>query len=56
MIEGDIEHGSLMAGQSVGLVRSVQPITEILAELVEQTALALGRDEWREPASVETAA
>jgi enoyl-[acyl-carrier protein] reductase II len=56
VIDGDVEHGSLMAGQSVGLVRSVQPIAEILAELVEQTAIALGRDEWREPSSVETAA
>ena len=56
VIEGDVEHGSLMAGQSVGLVRTEQPIAEILAELVEQTAIALGRDEWLEPASKETAA
>jgi enoyl-[acyl-carrier protein] reductase II len=56
VIDGDVEHGSLMAGQSVGLVRSVQPIAEILAELIEQTALALGRDAWPEPAAVETAA
>jgi enoyl-[acyl-carrier protein] reductase II len=56
VIDGDVEHGSLMAGQSVGLVRSVQPIAEILAELVEQTAIALARDEWPEPTSVETAA
>jgi enoyl-[acyl-carrier protein] reductase II len=56
VIEGDVEHGSLMAGQSVGLVRSVQPIAEILAELLAQTALALGRDDRPEPASVETAA
>ena len=45
VIDGDVERGSLMAGQSVGLVRKVQPIAEILAELVEQTAAALGRDE-----------
>jgi enoyl-[acyl-carrier protein] reductase II len=56
VIDGDVEHGSLMAGQSVGLVRSVQPIAEILAELIEQTALALGRDAWPDPAAVETAA
>jgi enoyl-[acyl-carrier protein] reductase II len=56
VIDGDVEHGSLMAGQSVGLVRSVQPIAEILAELVEQTALALGRDEGLEVISAETAA
>lgn len=35
-IEGDIEYGSLMAGQSVGLVRSIQPVAEIIDELVSQ--------------------
>jgi enoyl-[acyl-carrier protein] reductase II len=44
VIEGDVEHGSLMAGQSVGLVRRIQPTAEIVAELVEQTAAALARD------------
>ena len=33
-----------MAGQSVGLVRRIQPTAEIIAELVEQTASALARD------------
>lgn len=33
-VEGDVEHGSLMAGQSVGLVGQVQPLREILQELV----------------------
>jgi enoyl-[acyl-carrier protein] reductase II len=56
VIDGDIEHGSLMAGQSVGLVRTVQPIAEILAELVAQTALALGRDDRLESSAAETAA
>lgn len=36
VIDGDVEHGSVMAGQSVGMVRSIQPVAEILAELVEQ--------------------
>ncbi len=36
VIDGDVEHGSLMAGQSVGMVKSVQPIAEILSELVDQ--------------------
>jgi len=49
VIDGDVEHGSLMAGQSVGLVRTIQPIAEILAELVEQTAIALGREDHLEP-------
>ena len=56
VIDGDVEHGSLMAGQSVGLVRAEQPMAEILAELVEQTASALGRDAWPALAEAETAA
>ena len=56
VIDGDVERGSLMAGQSVGLVRQVQPIAEILAELVEQTALALARDDADETAPAESAA
>jgi len=34
VIEGDVEKGSLMAGQSVGMVKSVQPTAEIMEELV----------------------
>jgi hypothetical protein len=45
-----------MAGQSVGLVRKVQPVAEIVAELVEQTARALGREDWLEPTAAENAA
>jgi enoyl-[acyl-carrier protein] reductase II len=56
VIDGDVEHGSLMAGQSVGLVRKVQPIAEILAELVEQAALALGREDPVEATLAESAA
>ncbi len=41
VVDGDIEGGSVMAGQSVGMVRSVQPITEILDELVGQAVEAL---------------
>jgi enoyl-[acyl-carrier protein] reductase II len=44
VIDGDIETGSLMAGQSVGMVTAEQPITEILGELIEQaTAFLAGR-------------
>ncbi|MBF0161155.1 MAG: nitronate monooxygenase [Magnetococcales bacterium] len=35
-IEGDVEYGSVMAGQSVGLVKSIQPAQEIIDELVSQ--------------------
>jgi enoyl-[acyl-carrier protein] reductase II len=44
VIEGDVATGSLMAGQSVGLVTGIQPIAEILAELIAQTEVALARD------------
>lgn len=36
VIEGDVEHGSVMAGQSVGMVTSIQPVAEIIAELAGQ--------------------
>jgi enoyl-[acyl-carrier protein] reductase II len=41
VIEGDIEHGSMMAGQSVGMVTREQPTVEILAELIGQATAAL---------------
>ncbi|WP_029012204.1 NAD(P)H-dependent flavin oxidoreductase [Niveispirillum irakense] len=43
VIDGDVENGSLMAGQSVGMVTKEQPVAEILAELVEQAETALAR-------------
>ena len=36
VIDGDVENGSVMAGQSVGMVTSVQPAREIVTELVKQ--------------------
>ncbi len=41
VIDGDVETGSLMAGQSVGMVSAEQPTADIIAELVEQAAAAL---------------
>ncbi len=38
VIEGDVEAGSLMAGQSVGMVTREAPVAEILAELMDQAA------------------
>jgi enoyl-[acyl-carrier protein] reductase II len=35
-IDGDIETGSMMAGQSIGLVVREQPVAEILSELIAQ--------------------
>lgn len=36
VMEGDVENGSVMAGQSVGMVTKIQPMREIIAELVAQ--------------------
>lgn len=46
VIEGDVESGSMMAGQSVGMVRSEETCAEIVAALVDRAAaaLALRRD------------
>lgn len=41
VIEGDVENGSLMAGQSVGMVRSEEPVADILAQLVREADSAL---------------
>ncbi len=43
VVEGDVEHGSLMAGQSVAFVKRVQPVREILDELVAGAEGALAR-------------
>jgi enoyl-[acyl-carrier protein] reductase II len=41
VIDGDVENGSVMAGQSVGMVTREQSVPEILAELVQQAENAL---------------
>lgn len=41
VVDGEVEEGSLMAGQSVGMVKSEQPVAEIMAELVDQAAAFL---------------
>ena len=40
-VDGDVESGSLMAGQSVGMVTSEQPAADILKELVDQATTAI---------------
>ncbi len=42
VIDGDVEGGSVMAGQSVGMVKREEPVAEIIAELIEEAAAALG--------------
>ena len=41
VIDGDIESGSVMAGQSVGMVKREEPVAVIIAELVGQASAAL---------------
>ena len=43
VIDGDVENGSLMAGQSVGLVTKEEPAAEIIAELMASCEAALAR-------------
>jgi enoyl-[acyl-carrier protein] reductase II len=47
VIDGDVESGSLMAGQSVGMVTKEQPTRVILDELVEQAVAVLAAREGR---------
>ena len=41
VIDGDVENGSLMAGQSVGMVTKEQPCADIIRELIEQAIAVL---------------
>ena len=43
VIDGDVEHGSVMAGQSVGMVTREQPVEAIIAELMAEAATALDK-------------
>jgi len=41
VIDGDVENGSLMAGQSVGMVTQEEPVAEIIAALMNECEAAL---------------
>jgi enoyl-[acyl-carrier protein] reductase II len=43
VIEGDVESGSVMAGQSVGMVKKEEPVADIIRTLVDEAAAALER-------------
>ncbi len=43
VIDGDVEHGSLMAGQSVGMVTKEEPAADIIATLLGEAEAALAR-------------
>lgn len=47
VIDGDVEGGSLMAGQSVGMVRREQSTAEIITELVQQALAVLAARQAR---------
>ena len=41
VVDGDVEQGSVMAGQSVGMVTREQSVAEVIVELTEQAVLAI---------------
>ena len=43
VINGDVENGSVMAGQSVGMVTKEEPVADIIAELLDECEAALQR-------------
>src|SRR5688500_3215009 len=43
VIDGDVEQGSLMAGQSVGMVTQEEPVAEIIDTLLAESEAALSR-------------
>ena len=43
VIDGDVESGSVMAGQSVGMVKQEQSVADIIRELMDEAAAALER-------------
>jgi enoyl-[acyl-carrier protein] reductase II len=43
VIDGDVESGSVMAGQSVGMVKAEAPVAQIIADLIDEAAAALQR-------------
>ncbi|MDG5748365.1 nitronate monooxygenase [Qipengyuania sp. XHP0207] len=43
VIDGDVENGSLMAGQSVGMLKEEEPVASIIEKLMAQSEDALSR-------------
>jgi len=43
VIDGDVERGSVMAGQSVGMVTQEEPVADIFAQLLAESEAALSR-------------
>jgi enoyl-[acyl-carrier protein] reductase II len=47
VVDGDVDGGSLMAGQSVGLVRDIKPMAAIIRDLVDEAESELQRTATR---------
>ncbi len=43
VVDGDVETGSIMAGQSVGMVKKEEPVADIMRQLMQQSEAALTR-------------
>lgn len=43
VVDGDIDTGSLMAGQSVGLMKDVKPMKDVVNELIQNATIELDR-------------
>ncbi|MDZ4306819.1 nitronate monooxygenase [Allopontixanthobacter sp.] len=43
VIDGDVENGSIMAGQSVGMLKEEEPVADIMQQLMSQCEAALSR-------------
>ena len=43
VIEGDVATGSLMAGQSVGMVKEIKPVAKIIETLIDEAVEAIAR-------------
>ncbi|GAB6273873.1 MAG: enoyl-[acyl-carrier-protein] reductase FabK [Peptococcaceae bacterium] len=47
MVEGDIEHGSVMAGQVSAMVKEIQPARDIILDVVNGAAAILKKPNWQ---------
>ncbi|MGB0671617.1 MAG: NAD(P)H-dependent flavin oxidoreductase [Rhodospirillales bacterium] len=56
VIDGDVENGSLMAGQSVGMVTREEPVADIINDLMDQARNALAKRMGLAPAETSGAA
>lgn len=43
VVDGDVENGSVMAGQSVGMLKAEEPVADIMQQLMSESEAALSR-------------